>query len=324
MTLNSILLPLFFLIIFPGFLFLSLYGFFLEWLDKKCLNLIKNKPGPAIYRPIADFIQLLSKETFIPKHCDTILFKSPPFLAIAAITTSMLSIPVWEKALFSFQGDLIVTLYLLMIPAITFSLANRSSNTPFEAVEELRTSTQLFAYEVLFMLALLAPAIIAGSWNIIEISKFMFHRPLLLILQIPAFLIALITLQGKLKRLHFDTPYNKTEAGEGSSGGSAFGEVSPFRGGLLAFSNLAINMEMVAGAALINAIFFGGAFNATGLSAIGLFILKTIFIVFLLSIIKTLMARIRIKQMMNFCRKILTPLILAQMALNILIKIKMQ
>jgi NADH-quinone oxidoreductase subunit H len=81
---------------------------------------------------------------------------------------------------------------------------------------------------------------------------------------------------------------------------------------------------MVVGAALINTVFLGGAFNTTGISAIGLFILKTIFIIILLSVLKALMARIRIKQMINFSWKILMPLSLAQIALNIFIKLKMQ
>ncbi len=315
MILDSILLPLFFILIFPGFLFLSLYGFFLEWVERKCYALIKNTPGPAIYKPLADAIKLLSKESITGKH-NTILFKSLPFLAIAAIGTAVLMIPVWGKALFSFQGDLIVTLYLLTIPAMCFFLASWSSNRPFEAIEELRTITEIFAYETPFILAFLGPAIIAGSWNITEISKFMLQYPLLLIVQIPGLIIALITLLGKIKRLPFEAPHDKAEAREGT-----FNEYS---GGLLAFSNLTINMEMVVGAALINTVFLGGAFNTIGISAIGLFILKTIFIIILLSVLKVFMERIRIKQMIDFCWKILAPLSLAQIALNIFIKLKMQ
>jgi len=312
MTLDSILSPLFFILIFPGFLFLSLYGFFLKWLDKKICALIKNTPNPATYRPITDFIKHLSKESRIPKRGNPTLLKFLPFFAIAAITTSVLMIPIWEKALFSFQGDLIVVLYLLTIPAMTFFIANNTSNRPFVAIEELRTITQLFVYEAPFILAFLGPAIIAGSWNIREISKFMFQSPLLLIVQILGLIIALIAFQGKLKRL----PLDKIEARDG-----AFTEYS---GGLLAFSNLAINMEMVVGAALINVVFLGGAFNLVGIFAVGVFILKTIFILLLLSLLKIFMTRMRINQMIHLCWKILIPLSLAQIALNVFIKIKMQ
>ncbi|MCK5583292.1 MAG: NADH-quinone oxidoreductase subunit H, partial [Elusimicrobiales bacterium] len=147
-----------------------------------------------------------------------------------------------------------------------------------------------------------------------EISKFMFQNPLLLIVQIPGFLIAVITLQGKLERLPFDIPHGETEIV-----GGAFTEYS---GGLLAFFNLAIDMEMVVGAALINAVFLGGSMGADGILAIVVFLGKTTFIVLLLSVLKAIMARIRIEQMINFCWKILAPLSLIQIAMNIALKIR--
>ncbi len=303
---NSILLQLFFIIIFPGFFFLGIYGFFLEWMNKRIYALIKTRANSEIYHPIDNFIKLLTKKTIIPQDCNPILFKSLPFISIAAITTSILMIPVSGKALFSFQGDLITVIYLLMIPAINFFLAGQELS-PFNGIKTLNSLTRIFAYEVLFILALIGPALLAGSWNIAEISKFMFHRPLLLMLQIPAFLIVLITLQGKLQKFIFDEPDTIPE----------------ITGGLKAFFNLAVNMETIVGAALINAVFLGGAFNATGITAIGIFIFKTTLIVVLLTIVKILLSKQNMP-IIDLCWKILAPLSFAQIALNIFLKIKMQ
>ena len=309
-------MPLFFIIVFPGFLFLSAYGTFLEWVDRKCYALMQNRIGPPIYQPVADFIKLLAKETIIPEYADAALFKSLPLFAIASIMTAMVMIPVWSSnALFAFQGDLVVIIYLLTIPTMAFFLAGWSSTSPFSTIGAVRVLTQLFAYEVPLMLALLGPAILAGTWNISEISTFMMRNPLLLIIEIPGFLVALTALQGKLERLPFDIPHGETEIV-----GGAFTEYS---GGLLAFFRLAIDMEMVVGAALLNAIFLGGTLGTTGALAIAVFLAKTTFVVFLLSLMKALMARIRIEQMINFCWKILAPISILQIALNIALKIKL-
>jgi NADH-quinone oxidoreductase subunit H len=306
MTSNSILLQLFFIIIFPGFFFLGIYGIFLQWLKNTSYALMENKKTPPIYKPLADLLKLLVKKTIIPQDCNPILFKSLPFISIAAITTSILMIPVSDKALFSFQGDLITVIYLLMIPAIIFFLAEQNSKSLTET-NTLNALIRLFAYEALFIIALIGPAILAGSWNIAEISKFMFHRPLLLILQIPAFLIVLITLQGKLQKFPFDESDT----------------IPGITGGLKAFFNLAVTMETVVGAALINAVFLGGVFNATGITAIGIFILKTTLIVVLLAVVKILLSKQNMP-LIDLCWKILAPLSFAQIALNIFLKIKMQ
>lgn len=311
----DILLPLFFLLVFPGFLFLSAYGTLLEWIDRKCYALMQNRIGPPVYQPVADFIKLCAKEIIIPRYADSATFRLLPFFAVAAVVTAMMFLPVWsQNPLYSFQGDLIVAIYLLTVPTATFFLAGWSSASPYATIGSVRVMTQLFAYEVPLLLSLIGPAIIAGSWNIAEISVFMSRNPVFILVEIPAFLIALVALQGKLERVPFDIPHGETEIV-----GGAFTEYS---GGLLGLFRLGIDMEMVVGAALLNAVFLGGALGTIGVSAILTFLVKTTFIVFLLSVMKALMARIRIEQMINFCWKILAPLSLMQIVLNIAIKAK--
>jgi len=222
-------------------------------------------------------------------------------------------IPVWSNsAILSFQGDLIVVLYLLTIPTATFFLAGWSSVSPYSMVGAIRVITQLFAYEIPLMLVLLGPAILAGSWRISDISWFMFSRPEYMLSQFVGFVIAVICLQGKLERVPFDIPHGETEIV-----GGAFTE---YTGRLYAMFLLTMNMEMVAGAALLNAVFLGGALGFGGFIGFVIFLVKTMLVVFLLAAMKALMARIRIEQMVNFCWKILAPLALAQIFLNVVTK----
>jgi NADH-quinone oxidoreductase subunit H len=243
------------------------------------------------------------------------MFRVLPYFALAAVMTAMVSIPVGETALFSFQGDLVAVIYLLTIPTVTFFLAGWSSKSPYSTVGSMRVLTQLFAYEVPLMLALIGPAILAGTWNIAEISAFFAAHPALIPAQLLGFLAAIIALQGKLERLPFDIPHAKNEI--------AGGQFTEYSGRLLNFFLLAVDMELVVGAALLNAVFLGGAMGLTGIAAIALFLAKTLAITFLLALLKVLMARIRIEQMINFCWKYLAPVAMAQVLFDIFLKYKL-
>ncbi|HCC48187.1 MAG TPA: NADH-quinone oxidoreductase subunit H [Elusimicrobia bacterium] len=308
------IIPLVKITVFPGFLFLAVYGMFLQWVDRKLCATMQNRMGPPWFQPIADFIKLLAKEVIIPDEADNVMFRVLPFFAMAAVMTALFSIPVWGTAMFSFQGDLIAVIYLLTIPTVTFFLAGWSSKSPYATVGSMRVLTQLFAYEVPLMLSLIGPAILAGSWNITEISAFFAARPSLIPAQLLGFLAAIIALQGKLERLPFDIPHAKNEI--------AGGQFTEYSGRLLNFFLLAVDMELVVGAALLNAVFLGGALGLTGAAAIGLFLAKTLAITFLLALLKVLMARIRIEQMINFCWKYLAPVAMAQVLFDIFLKYK--
>lgn len=306
------LIPLAQIAIFPGFLFLAVYGLWLQWVDRKLTAVMQNRVGPPWIQPAADFIKLLAKEVIVPDAADSPIFRAIPFVAMASVMTAIVSIPVTGSALFSFQGDLIAVVYLLTIPTVTFFLAGWSSTSPYATVGSMRVLTQLFAYEVPLMLALIGPAILAGTWNITEIADFFSAHPSLIPAQLLGFLAALIALQGKLERLPFDIPHAKNEI--------VGGQFTEYSGRLFAFFLLAVDMELVVGAALLNAVFLGGALGLTGLGAVVVFLAKTLFITFLLALLKVLMARIRIEQMINFCWKYLAPVAMAQVLFDIFLK----
>jgi len=295
-------------------LFLAVYGFFCEWVDRKLYAQMQNRKGPTLLQPVADFIKLLSKEVIIPSNTiDKTLFKNLPFAAIAAITATALIIPIHSMSgVISFDGDLVAVVYLLTIPTICFFLIGWSSQSPYSGIGAMRVLTQLFAYEVPLLLVLLGPAVLAGSWNIADVSKYFAAHPLLMFVNILGFVIAIITVQGKLERVPFDIPHAETEIVGGS-----FVE---YTGRLYGFIRLTFSMEMVVVCALINAVFLGGTFGLGGVLGFLVFFVKTMILIFLLSLIRALMARVRIEQMVNFCWKYLAPLSMLQIAVNILVR----
>ncbi len=312
----DLLLPsLGYIIIFPGFLFLAVYGLWLQWVDRKLCAVMQNRMGPPWVQPYADFVKLLAKEVIVPDAAKSGMFRVLPFFALAAVMTALVCIPVGHSALFPFQGDMVVVVYLLTIPTVTFFMAGWSSASPYATVGAMRVLTQLFAYEVPLMLSLIGPAILAGTWNITEISSFFAAHPVLIPAQLLGFLAALIALQGKLERMPFDIPHAKNEI--------VGGQFTEYSGRLFGFFCLAVDMELVVGAALLNAVFLGGSLGLAGWGAILMFLAKTLFVTALLALLKVLMARIRIEQMINFCWKYLAPVAMAQVAFDIFLKAKL-
>lgn len=306
------LMPLFNIIVFPGFIFLGVYAMCFAFLDRKLYARLQNRVGPPWFQPLADFLKLIGKEIIIPSGADKKVFVALPVVALAAVTAAFLYIPIWGTAsLFPFEGDLIVVLYLLTLPTLCFFLGGWYSTSVYATIGAVRALTQLFSYEVPLFMALLAPALMAETWSISGIAEFYSEHPLLVLINIPAFLVAVISCQGKLERVPFDLPEAETEIVSGT-----FVEYS---GRLFAIFKMAIDCELVTVAALISSIFIP-IYVANPFAGFVIFIAKTLLILVILCVFRAAMARIRIEQMVMFCWKYLTPLALIQIIANLLLR----
>ena len=244
------LIILVYIFLFPGFLFLISYALILEFLDRRIAARMQHRVGPPFYQPLADFIKMLGKEVIDPDGVDVPVFDAAPLIALAAVMTAFLYIPIFGSSPFAFEGDLVMVLYLFTLPTIALFLLGWLSRNIFSALGGIRAVTQLFIYEVPFFLALLAPALMAGTWSISEIMIWQQNNMWFIFLQPIGFVIALIGLQAKLERTPFDIPEAETEI--------VAGPWTELTGRRLAVMHLTSDVLMVAGSALIAAIFLGG------------------------------------------------------------------
>src|SRR5512132_3280619 len=161
------------LLIFPAGLTLLMAGMFYDWFDRKLVARFQNRIGPRWYQPLADTIKLLTKEEIKPYGINSILFYGLPIVALTGALTAALYSPILGLVpVYSFPGDLIVTLYLLSLLTMCMGLAGWNGSSRFSLIGATRALTQLFAYEAPFLLALLGPAIAAGSWIIRDVSAY--------------------------------------------------------------------------------------------------------------------------------------------------------
>jgi NADH-quinone oxidoreductase subunit H len=310
------------ILIFPGLLFLAAGGLLVEFADRKLYARFQNRMGPPWFQPAADFIKLVSKEDLVPDGADKLMFKLVPLLALTAATVSFFYIPIWGTWLgSSFEGDVVVVLYLLTIPTLCFFLGGWYSTSLYATFGAVRTLTQLFAYEVPLFMAILSPAVLARSWSIAKISAFYQVHWALAFVNLLGFAVALVALLGKLEKVPFDIPEAETEI--------VGGTFTEYSGKLLAFFRLTVDVEAVVTASLLAAVFlpWGMELHAGQQAAeawepyavFALYLVKVGGIVFLLALARSIFARLRIEQMVEFCWKWLAPAALLQLLISVIV-----
>lgn len=304
---------LFNLLVFPGLIFLGVISLWAEYFDRKLYARLQNRVGPPWFQPLADFIKLLGKENVVPEEADIRIFNLSPVFALAATITAFFYIPLWgARALFSFNGDLIVVLYLLTMPTLTFFLGGWYSRSLFSTIGAVRSITQFFAYEVPLFISILAPALLASTWSLSEMAVFYSAHPWYWMLNLIGFGVALIALLGKLERVPFDIPEAETEIVAGS--------FTEYSGRLLAYFRMAIDIEMVVGASLLAAVFIPFGLNLNPFLGFVLYLIKIFFIIGVLSVLRTVFARLRIDQMIVFCWQYVAPIAFLQVLINLILK----
>jgi len=304
---------LFSILVFPGFCFLFIFGLAAEFIDRKAYARLQNRVGPPWFQPGADFIKLISKEDVLPEEANPRMFKAMPIFALTAAVTAFFYIPLWTtNAMYSFNGDLIVVLYLLTIPTLTFFLGGWYSTSLYSKIGAVRSLTQLFAYEVPMLMSILAPALLAGTWSLSEMSLFYSQHPWYWLSNMLGFGIALISLLGKLEKVPFDIPEAETEI--------VAGTFTEYSGRLFGLFRLGIDIENVVGASLLAAVYLPFGITSLPILSFAIYLCKVIFIILLMTLMRSLFARFRIDQMLDFCWRFLSPLAFVQVLLSLALK----
>jgi NADH-quinone oxidoreductase subunit H len=194
-------------LIFPGFLFSACVGLIAGWVDRKVTARIQWRVGPPWYQNFVDIIKLLGKEIIVPEGAK-LTFLLSPYLGLLslALVATILGQSI-RSPLESFSGDLIVILYLLIIPAIAIIVGASSSRNPFASVGASREMKLVLAYELPFILSIIA--VIVRSAGTIQIGSVINHQinfgsNLASFSGALAFIVAVLCMQAKLCLVPFD------------------------------------------------------------------------------------------------------------------------
>jgi NADH-quinone oxidoreductase subunit H len=286
---------LFYYLVFPGFLFASCVGLIAGWVDRKVTARIQWRKGPPWYQNFVDIIKLLGKEIILPEGAKgTFLFA--PFLGLLSIVlvATILGLAV-RFPLESFIGDLIVVLYLLIIPAVSLIIGASSSRNPLASVGVSREMKLVLGYELPFILSVIA--VIIKSKGAIQMGAIINHQinfgsniflssgwisPAGII----AFIVTVFCMQAKLGLV----PFDMSEAEQEIMGGT-----------LIEYSGLPLAMFKLTKALLLYALplFLIILFLGKDLSP-AMLIVKYIALLVIVILLKNTNPRLRIDQALRF------------------------
>jgi NADH-quinone oxidoreductase subunit H len=274
---------LFNFVVFPGFLFLSIMGFVVSWVDRKVSARVQWRVGPPIYQPLVDFIKLLGKEVIVPEKTSAVVFLGAPLIGLAGATLAGTIIYLTGLTGKGFVGDLIVVIYLLLIPSIAIIIGGSASRNPLSSVGASREMTLMLAYELPFIMALLVPVIKSGG-NL-RLSVLAANTPLYSISGVIACIVALIALQAKLTLVPFDIPEAETEI--------MAGPFVEYSGAPLGVFKLMHEILFFVAPGFLTLVFWGGLNSWWAIPKIVLFLVLFI-------LIKNTNPRLRIDQALKF------------------------
>jgi NADH-quinone oxidoreductase subunit H len=276
----------------------------------------------GVLQPIADFIKLIQKEDVISTAADRKLFILAPYLVFMGTYGAYAAIPftsIFIGAEIDLGAFFIIAISSLVVVGIL--MAGWASNNKWSIFGAVRSVAQLVSYEIPTALAIVVGAMIAGSLNLQEVTKFqaggiqdwlVFGGPLPLLqklLILPFTLVTFVILftasLAEVNRTPFDLPEAESELVQGF-----FTEYSGMRWALFYVAEYA-NMFLVSAMAV--AFFLGGWGSPFGDALSGpvwglfWFVLKGMALVFLQIWLRWTLPRLRVDQLMYTSWKVLTP-----------------
>jgi len=88
------LLNLFWILIFPGFLFTVCLGLIASWIVRKVSALVQWRVGPPVLQPFYDVMKLMGKEVLVPQDAQRTVFLAAPLIGMAGVL--LLSTLLWR------------------------------------------------------------------------------------------------------------------------------------------------------------------------------------------------------------------------------------
>lgn len=283
-----------FYFLFFGFLLTAIIGLLASWIDRKVTAKVQYRVGPPLLQPLIDIVKLLGKETLIPAGSSKITFLMAPVIGLASVI--LVSTLLWINNIYpakSFLGDLIVVLYLLVIPSISIIMGGFASRNPLASLGASREMKLILSYELPFILAVLVTVIKSGfTFRLGEILTFQAQNGAFVgsWSGTLALIVAIICMQAKLALVPFDIPEAETEI--------AGGPLIEYSGSGLAIYRLMKNMLMFTVPFFLIIVFIGGL-RFEGIHLL-YGVLKYIGLVALMTVIRNTNPRVRIDQAVKF------------------------
>ena len=320
-----------------GAVAMSIFGIFaglwFSGIDRVLAARMQARIGPPLRQPFIDMAKLMLKQNIVPVNAIPWLFNGAPLLALASAVTILLYIPMASFTalpVLEGHGDLVLIMYLLLIPALAMVAGGLSSGSPYATLGAQREMVTMIAYELP-----LAATVIAFAWKFASMGLpnpfslatvaanpvWTLVGPVGLVGLFLLLATMILVVPGELGRIPFDAPEAETEI--------AGGLLVEYSGRNLALFYLSLAVKTIVVTSLIVALFFPWNFTqlfpitccpATAMAAdVAFFLFKLLVVMFFsVTLIRISVARFRITQVVDVYWKILGVVALVGLALVML------
>jgi hypothetical protein len=163
-------------------------------------------------------MKLMGKEILIPESAHRAVFVTAPLVGLSGVL--LLATMLWLAGTgTSFVGDIIVAIYLMVLPSLALILGSSASGSPHASVGAAREMKLVLGYELPLVLAFVVVIIkTAGRLEATEqlsLVALAQHAPVMSISGLLAFVVALLCVQAKLGFVPFDIAESETELASG-------------------------------------------------------------------------------------------------------------
>jgi len=279
---------IFWILVFPGFLFTLIVGMVASWIARKVSALVQWRVGPPLLQPLYDVAKLMGKETLIPQESNHTVFVMAPLVGMAGVLLLSTVLGVAALRQTAFVGDVIVAIYLLVLPSLALILGSSASGSPHATIGTSREMKLVMSYELPLVMAFVVVLIKTGGQ--ISLAAISNETTVLSVSGMLAFIVSLLCVHAKLGFVPFDMAEAETEL--------ASGILMEYSGALLGIWTIMQTMMLAALPMFLVMVFMGGFGTTRADLAWG--IGKYVLVLVLIILIKNTNPRVRIDQAMKF------------------------
>ncbi len=314
--------------------FAGLNAAYLVWCERKGAGHIQRRIGPkevgpyGLLQPIADGIKLMTKQLFLPKGADPILFMVAPLMVMVPAIMSFCVIPFSETFVArEINIGLLMIFAFASVNVLGLLLGGWGSANKYAVIAAARCVSQNIAYEIPMLITTITMVMVTNTMNLNEIvrsqSGWFFHwhifRLDISLLMPVAFLIFFVCSLAETNRAPFDMAEAESELIAG-----AYTEYPGMGFGVFFMGEYA---NIVIGCALSVILFLGGwqspiPFNPAGFLGViwGLFwfLIKLYALIFTVIWIRWTYPRTQFYELLNLSWKVLIPFSLFNLILTAL------
>ena len=297
------------------------------YMERKVIARIQDRVGPnragplGVLQGFADAIKMLTKEDITPVGADRMVYNMAPALAVIGVILIYAVLPIAPGVI---GTDLSIgVLYVVAVGGIgtmAVLMAGWSSNNKYALLSAFRVVAQVISYEIPMVIAIIIVVVAAGSMRMGDIIAaqdvpFLFTLPV-------AFFIFFAANIAEIGRSPFDLLEAESEIIAGFH--------VEYSGMKFAFFFIGEYMHLFVSAGIATTLFLGGwrgpgAGEASILGALlgfVYFLVKTVFLIFVMMWVRGTFPRIRIDHLLDFGWKFLVPVgLLTLVAVALVLKL---